>query len=212
VVRLGIDVDKFSSHSDRAIVYNEFGIPRHRNIIFYAGHMEKRKGVDIIVKAAATLINERNRSDLHFLICGNRENEKATFDHIYSNTRAEEYITFGGYRNDIPELMTGCYAAVIASTGWDSFPRSSLEMAAAGLPLIVSDLPGLNETIENEETGLLITPGDHIDLANKIEFLADNTDIRNDYSAKGIGRVKNNFTLDIQRYNLINIIREKIKK
>jgi len=211
VVRLGIDVDRFSGHSDKATVYNAFGIPRHRKIIFYAGHMEKRKGVDVIVKAAATLVNERNRNDLHFLICGNRNNEETMFDRLYTGTQAEDYITFGGYRSDIPELMAGCYAAVIASTGWDSFPRSSLEMAAAGLPLIVSDLAGLNETIENMETGLLFATGDHLDLADKIEFLADNIDTRNLYSTKGIDRVKKYFTIDIQRDNLIKTLRDRIR-
>jgi len=212
VVRLGIDADKFSSHSEQSTAYKEFGIPKDRKIIFYAGHMEKRKGVDVIVKAAATLVNKRSRDDLHFLICGNRNKEETTFDHLYINTPAEDFITFGGYRNDIPELMSGCYAGVIASTGWDSFPRSSLEMAASGLPLLVSDLSGLNETIENTQTGLLFTPGDYLDLADKIEFLAENTETRNTYSRKGKDRVNNFFTLEIQKNNLIRTIRDAIDK
>jgi len=212
VVRLGIDVSKFSSFNNKMAVYEKFRIPVQRKIIFYAGHMEKRKGVDIIVRAAATLINERNRGDLHFLICGNRPNEEAMFDPLYKTTPAEDHITFGGYRGDIPELMAGCYAAVIASTGWDSFPRSSLEMAAAGLPLVVSDLAGLNETIENRQTGLLFPPGDHTDLADKLEYLADNTETRDVYSAKSKDRAKSYFTIDIQKDNLIKTIRQVLKK
>lgn len=211
VVRLGIDVENFSSNMDKTTVYKEFNIPAHRKIIFYAGHMEKRKGVDVIVKAAATLVNQRNRDDLHFLFCGNRPKEESVFQHLYKATPAEDHITFGGYRNDIPELMAGCYAAVIASTGWDSFPRSSLEMAAAGLPLIVSDIAGLNETIEDKQTGLLFTSGNHVDLADKLEFLADNTETRNAYSEKGKTRVKNNFTLEIQKNNLIRTISHALK-
>ena len=69
-----------------------------------------------------------------------------------------------------------------------------------------SDLAGLNETVENKKTGLLFTTGDHIDLAEKIEFLADNIETRDVYSANGKERVKNNFTLDIQKNNLIRII------
>jgi glycosyltransferase involved in cell wall biosynthesis len=107
--------------------------------------------------------------------------------------------------------MPGCYAAVIASTGWDSFPRSSLEMAASGLPVLVSDLAGLNETIDNGQTGLLFTPGDHIDLADKIEYLADNTETRNAYSVKGRERITNYFTQDIQRNNLLDAIKHEFK-
>ena len=210
VVRLGIDVSRFSNNSPETYVYSELGIPEKRKVVFYAGHMEKRKGVDVIVKAAATLINDRGRKDVHFLICGNRNDEEKVFDEYYKNTIAEDYITFGGYRNDIPDLMPGCYLAVIASTGWDSFPRSSLEMAAAGLPLLVSDLAGLNETVESDKTGRLFKTGSAVDLADNIESLLDAPGSRETLSKNSFKRVSEEFTLDIQKQKLIQIIRQVI--
>ena len=202
VVRLGIDVDRFSTHTDRSYIRKVLHIPEGRKIIIYAGHMEKRKGVDVILRAAAELVNKRGRTDVHFLLCGNRDGEERVFDALYKGTPAEEHITFGGYRNDIPGLMPGCYAAVIASTGWDSFPRSSLEMSAAGLPLLVSDLPGLNETVDNDVTGLVFTPGDPLDLSEKLEHLLNKPDLREQLSTATIERVKKDFSLDHQEYNL----------
>jgi len=207
VVRLGIDFELFHSYKDRKYVYKEFDIPPERKIIFYAGHMEKRKGVDVIIKAATVLLNERGIGDMHFLICGNRPGEEEIFRDIYINTASEGYITFGGYRNDIPNIMPGCFAAVIASTGWDSFPRASLEMSAAGLPLLVSNISGLNETVDNERTGLVFPPGDHVSLANKLEFLLKNPETRDLYSCNGIDRIRNNFTLELQKENLMRVIR-----
>lgn len=210
VVHLGIDVNKFSSCTDRYYAHRTLAIPDQRKIIFYAGHMEKRKGVDVIIKAAAILINEKNRSDLHFLFCGNRPGEESIFNDLYKGTTAEEYITFGGYRSDIPELMASCFTAVIASTGWDSFPRSSLEMAAAGLPLVVSNIAGLNETIDPGVTGLLFTPGDNVDLADKLDYLSDNPAIREQFSRNAIKRVRKYFTLDIQKRELRQTINDVI--
>lgn len=210
VVHLGIDVDRFTSYSDRSYAYRVFAIPKHRKIIFYAGHMEKRKGVDVIIKAATRLINTNKRNDLHFILCGNRPGEEQLFLDIYKGTMAEEFITFGGYRQDIPELMASSFAAVIASTGWDSFPRSSLEMAAAGLPLLVSNLAGLNETIESGSTGLLFNTGDYFDLADKLAYLADNTELRNLFSKNAVERVNKYFTLEIQRRSLIKTIESVI--
>jgi glycosyltransferase involved in cell wall biosynthesis len=191
-------------------VHSELSIPEQRKVIFYAGHMEKRKGVAVIIKAAAKLINDRRRQDVHFLICGNRNNEEKVFDEYYKGTEAEDYITFGGYRNDIPDLMPGCYAAVIASTGWDSFPRSSLEMAAAGLPLLVSDLAGLNETVEPGKSGLLFKTGDATELADKIEMLLDTPERREALSKRATARVNEEFTLDIQKQQLVQVIRHVI--
>ena len=206
VVHLGIDVDSYSVHEDKSFVYKAMAIPHERKIIFYAGHMEERKGVHVIIKAAAELINNQHRNDLHFLICGNREGEEAIFDKLYKGTEAENFITFAGYRNDLPQLMSGCYAGIIASTGWDSFPRSSLEMASAGLPLLVSDLAGLNETIDHGVTGLLFIPGNHIDLTEKLIYLLSNPGTREQFSDASIKRIHESYTLDIQKRNLKRVI------
>jgi len=64
---------------------------------------------------------------------------------------------FGGYRSDLDLLQRGCYAGVIASTGWDSFARSGLEMQASGLPVLVSDLRGLREVMEHDVSGACST-------------------------------------------------------
>jgi glycosyltransferase involved in cell wall biosynthesis len=124
---------------------------------------------------------------------------------------AEQHIAFAEYRDDIPQLMPGCYAGIIASTGWDSFPRSSLEMAAAGLPLLVSDLLGLNEAVEDHSTGLLFTPGDYGQLADRIEFLLDQPVKRDEFSRNAVVRVEQGFTLEIQHQKLLEVIRSQIE-
>ena len=58
--------------------------------------------------------------------------------------------------DDLSRIFPCCYAGVIASTGWDSFTVSSLEMASSGLPLVVSNLQGLSESIEADVTGFLL--------------------------------------------------------
>lgn len=206
VVRLGIDVEKFTTPTNKSYVYEQFAIPPQRKILFYAGHMEERKGVRVIVQAAAELVNQQGITDVHFLICGDREGEKSVFDKFYRGTAAENHITFAGYRDDIPQLMPGCYAGIIASTGWDSFPRSSLEMSAAGLPLFVSDLLGLNETVVDGETGLLFEIANHGQLAQRIAFLLENPEQREIYSTNAIARVRKGFTLKIQHQKLLELL------
>jgi glycosyltransferase involved in cell wall biosynthesis len=212
VVRLGIDINEYSNINAYKYVHNILDIPANFKVIFYAGHMERRKGVDVIIKAAAELINKRDHNDLHFYICGNRLGEEKAFDSFYKDTKAENFITFGGYRNDLPEIMSGCTLGVIASTGWDSFPRSSLEMAISGLPLLVSDLPGLNETIVDGTTGFLFSPGDHMDLAEKIENLSENSNLCEKFSKNAVKRVLEEFTLEKQKERLIQVIQNIIQQ
>ena len=74
--------------------------------------------------------------------------------------------------------------------------------AAAGLPLLVSNLAGLNETVDNGCTGLLFTPGDSLDLSDKIERLLDEPDYREQLSSASIDRVRREFTLETQEHRL----------
>jgi len=174
VINLGVDTETFKpNHQDENYAYEVFDIPRKRRIIFYSGHMEERKGVHVIVKAAIELIHVRKRNDVHFLFLGNMNGQEKRFTYMLPDAETEKYITFGGYRDDINRIHRSCYTGVIASTGWDSFTMSSLEMAASGLPLVVSNLQGLVETIENGQTGRLIEPGDHVGLADMIELLVN---------------------------------------
>ena len=211
VIHLGVDVDKYNPRvGDSFYAHKIFGIPNDRKIIFYSGHMEERKGVHVIVRAAVELINKRKRTDVHFLILGNKSGEEKKFLPLYEGTGAASYITFGGYRNDLEKIMPTCYLGTIASNGWDSFPRSALEMAACGLPLIVSNFQGLVETIEQGDTGVLFKTGDHIDLAMKIEQLLDDEEKHCDMSRAARERIEKRFTLDCQLKQLVETVQEII--
>ena len=110
----------------------------------------------------------------------------------------------------MPIIEQSCYIGTIASTGWDSFTVSSLEMAACGLPLIVSNLQGLAETIEDNKTGYLFTPGNSNELADKIEFLVDNPLKRNQLSKNARARVVAKFTSTKQVNTLVEVVRKVI--
>jgi glycosyltransferase involved in cell wall biosynthesis len=208
VTRLGIDPSRFVPPTTQSwYAHDAFNIPRDRKIVFYAGHMEERKGVHVIVKAAVDLVDRKGIRDAHFLILGNRNDEAVRFDPLYRGTAAEPYITFGGYRQDIAQILPCSYLATIASTGWDSFPRSSLEMAACGLPLVVSRLPGLDETVEDGVTGLTFDVGDHVGLADQIAGLLADSGRRDAMSRAARIRVTEGFTIDKQLDSLEATIR-----
>lgn len=207
VVRTGIDTDKFHPAADIDWYAHElFGIEKDRRIVFFSGHMEARKGVDVVLRSAVELVDRQGRNDVHFLILGNRPGQEAPFQPIYSGTRASEHITFGGYRSDIPELLRSCDIGIIASTGWDSFPMSSIEMAASGLPLVVSDLPGLREAV-TPDTGLLFPVSDHVSAAAKIQLLLDNPGLRSKMGDMGRRRAVKEFSVESQITGLETIIR-----
>jgi glycosyltransferase involved in cell wall biosynthesis len=209
IVPLGVDTDLFpSGPSDH--VYGEFGFPRERKVVVYAGHMEQRKGVRTLVEAAIDLLTRRGRRDVCFLLCGNRDQESRLYESVYDGMGLDEWIRFGGYRGDMPEVYRSCFCGVIPSTGWDSFPRTSLEMAACGLPVIASRLHGLPEAVQDGRTGLLFPPGDWRALADVIEHLLDHPALAAEYGARGRERCERELNLRVQRERFLAVLKKRM--
>jgi len=209
VIPLGVNTDQYKPNAlFKEYAHDVFSIPKDRKIIYYSGHMERRKGVDVIIHAANELICKLCRSDIHFLILGNKNQEEVDFDSLYKNRKSANHITFGGYRSDVSSILPSCHLGVIASTGWDSFTMSSVEMAAAGLPLIVSNLQGLKEVVEPQKTGYLFEPGDHIELSQLIERVLDDSEEYRKMSNFARRRILDEFSMESQIIRLSNLLEE----
>jgi len=209
VVPLGVDPDRFYPDAgDRDYIYQIFDIPRERHIFFYSGHMETRKGVPVLLRAAVLLKQKLARHDWQLVLLGDQPGDAERLLASVPSAAVRDHITFGGYRNDLHLLHRGCYAGIIASTGWDSLTASAIEMQASGLPLLLSDLPGLREAIENHSTGTLFPAGDAHALAAAMVSLMDNPAQRNAMSTLAAHRIKTGFTADIQVNNLVAVLRQ----
>lgn len=208
VVRSGVNTDVFRPAPEYdGYVHQVLGIEPRRKVVYYSGHMEHRKGVHIIVKAAAQLVNEMGRKDLHFVFLGNKDGTERVFDPLYVGTEAEAHITFAGYRSDVAQIQASSCMAVIATTGWDSYPLSSVEMASSGLPVIVSDLPGIREVI-TADTGRTFPAGDHAALASLIVEIADDPQLRARLGRAGRQRILEGYTQENQVMGLESVVRK----
>jgi glycosyltransferase involved in cell wall biosynthesis len=209
VVPLGIDQSKYISDPSN-YVYKVFPFSPSRRVIIYCGHMESRKGVRVLIEAAIELLLHRKRQDACFLLCGNKETESLEYEKLYDGMGIETLIKFGGYRADLAKIYPSCFCGVIPSSGWDSFPRTSLEIASAGLPIIGSRLGGLPEAILDGKTGLLFEPGNAFQLADKIEFLLDNPQVARTLGRQGQERCANELTMQKQFEGLFRASRRHL--
>ena len=207
VVLSGTDTELFRpAETMDWYAHDTFGIARQQKIIFFSGNMEERKGVDVIIRAADELVNVRQRRDVHFLLVGNRWDQEKRLLRIVENSTAADHVTFGGYRSDVPQILKSCYLGMIASTGWDSYPMSAVEMAATGMPVIVSDLPGLREVI-TEDTGFHFPVGNYLLAADRAAQLLDDQTLRARMGRAARNRVLQGQTIEHQIAGLELVIR-----
>lgn len=208
VVHTGVDHQRFRPMPDSVhALHDRFGIPRERRIVVYMGHLHERKGVAVLMRAMDRIVNHHRRHDIHAVFLGNRNAEENGFRDAWAP--AESFITFGGYQTDIPELLAGAYVGCIPSTGWDSFPMSSLEMQACGLPVVVSDWQGVPETVQGDETGVVTRTGDAVALGDAIVALVDDPQRRARMSRAARVRIESGFTIPHQVTNLLAVLRAR---
>ena len=211
VVPTGIDHTRFRPDpAQTSYARDTFGIPADRKIVIYSGHFESRKGVAVLIECIRHLVSERNSDRLHFLLCGHRGPEADVFKARIQGSAAEQFVTFAGYRSDIVQLYQSAWVGCIASTGWDSFPMSALEMQASGLPIFVSALQGIPETIDEGRTGLSFPPGDHVALAQRLLELAADDDRHAAMSQQATSWIAHRFTREHQRQALFEVTRQVV--
>lgn len=197
IVYSGVDISLFRPQRS-TYVYDLFGFPRDKKVIVYSGHMEARKGTETLMRAAVDLLHRRKRPDVCFLLCGNKGNESEPLQQIYAGLGLDSLIKFAGYRSDMDKIYPSCFCGVIPTSGWDSFPRSPVEMAASGLPVIASRIDGLPESVLDGQTGLLCQPGSAPDLADCIEKMLDHPEIAAEFGRRGRDRCEKELNRDRQ--------------
>ena len=92
--------------------------------------------------------------------------------------RSEGVVTLLGQVEDMPALLAQVDVMVLPSAYGEGVPRSLLEAAACGLPLITTDVPGCREVVRDGENGFLIPPRDPAALSDAIARMARDAALR----------------------------------
>ncbi len=113
-----------------------------------------------------------------------------------------EDVAFLGVRNDVPAILAGGDAFVLATT-YESLPISIIEAMAAGLPVIASHVGGVPEQVLDGETGILVPPGDVDALAAALARLAGDSPLRRSMGAASYDRALTCF--DLPRFRAAHV-------
>jgi glycosyltransferase involved in cell wall biosynthesis len=79
-----------------------------------------------------------------------------------------ERVRFLGERRDVPELLAASDVFVLPSSIREGLSISLLEAMAAERPVVVTDIGGNREVVQNEQTGLVVPPADGEALAQAL--------------------------------------------
>ncbi len=177
------------------------------------GRLVAFKGFDILIDACAELQKRGLNFDCEIIGEGalGEELEQRV---IRQNLR--ERIHFAGEQsqNYVLAALQGCDIFVLASApdergASDIFPTVIAEAMATGKPVVSSTVAGIPELVANRETGLLAPPRDARALADAMEQVARDENLRTDFGRAGRLRIEQKFTIEktieplLERFELV---------
>lgn len=135
------------------------------------------KGVGELVEAAGLLL--QRQVPLRVILVGapDPENPASIPESRLRDWANSGEVEWWGERGDVPDILAQSHIAVLPSYR-EGLPKSLLEAAAAGRPLVAADVSGCREVVRHEETGLLVPAKDATALADALERLARDGGLR----------------------------------
>lgn len=138
------------------------------------------KGIKELVEAGKILKNQGH--DIHIQIVGepDLENPDSIQAEVLKEWHRQGLIEWLGHRTDIAHLYQQAHIASLASYYREGIPKSLLEAAACGKPIITCDMPGCRIIVNQNKNGFLIPPRDSKALAEAILTLIQNDKLRHE--------------------------------
>ncbi len=115
-------------------------------------------------------------------------------------------ITWRGATGDIAGVWRDHHAAILLSSR-EGAPRSLIEAAASGRPIVATDVTGCREIVKNGENGFLVKLNDVGAAADALVRLAENPDLRAHFGENGRERFERGFTADVVAETVLNVYR-----
>jgi glycosyltransferase involved in cell wall biosynthesis len=125
------------------------------------GRFEVAKDYPNMLRAFALV--RRDRPTATLLLVGRGSLQPET-EALVRELGLNEAVRFLGVRDDVPAVMAAADAYVMSSA-WEGMPMVLLEAAAAGLPIVATEVGGNREVILEGESGFLVPPRDENALA-----------------------------------------------
>ncbi len=171
----GVDLARFdperASPQRIAELRQSFGAGPGDIVCGVVGRLVWEKGYREVFEAAVRL--RARAPNVRVVVAGPDDPEKADAITRDDMARAEREggVHFLGMRDDVEDLYAAMDLYVLASHR-EGFPRSAMEAAATGLPLVVTDVRGSRQIVDQGVTGTVIPIGDAVALTDAVAAIA----------------------------------------
>ncbi|MEP0814140.1 MAG: glycosyltransferase [bacterium] len=173
------------------------------------GRLTEAKDHKTLFRAFQSLVNEKPESVL--LLAGKGELWESLV-YLASELQIGSKVKFLGVRDDIPDLLNASDAYVLSSV-WEGLPSVLVEAAACGLPIVATDIGGVDDVIEKDKTGLVVPARDPDSLARAMLSLQNMPEReRKELGIAARKKIEAEFSLDVFKAEWMSLYRKCLEE
>lgn len=175
-------------------------------IVLLAGRLTPWKGQRVLIEAAA-LLRDRGYRDVVFILAGDPQGREAYLAELDATIQARNLgsvVRRVGHVTDMPAALAASAVVTVPSTEPEAFGRVAVEAQAMGVPVVVSDLGAVPETVlappqvrPEQRTGWRVPANDAAALAEALGMALDlKPSARDAMAGRARRHVERQFSLD----------------
>lgn len=177
-IYIGVELEKFRNATPATDLSG--GRPR----IVMIGRLAEGKGFNVLLDAVESIRHD----DFSVCLVGDGPLYESLESEIEIRGLSDS-VFLTGFRDDIPRILAASDIFVLPSFR-EGTPRVIIEAMASGLPVVATDIAGIPEQVEDQESGYLIPTGNPRRLAERLDELLSNPEIRKQMGEHGYERAE----------------------
>lgn len=190
----GVDLRRFSPDPDgrrRRRLRAELSLDEGAVVVGAVGRLVAEKGYPELFSAWARV--RAAHPDAVLVVIGPDDPDKPdALDRTVIDAASRNGVRFLGMRHDVEDLYHGMDLYVLASHR-EGFPRSAMEAAAAGLPIVATDIRGCRQVVTDGHNGRLVPVHDDAALAAALDEVVSDAGARARMGAASAERARREF-------------------
>jgi len=210
IVPNGIDLSEYANLPSQGAFKKKFGIPEDKKVILYLGRIHRIKGIDLLIKAYAYLIEKVGIKDAVLVIAGPDDGYLMAARALANSLGIYNSVMFTGFISSEDKLKALVDADVFVTPSFYGFPMTFLESCAVGTPIVTTSLGDTLEWIDRN-VGYVTRPTPR-DLAEAVYRIISDDELRRKFSRNCIKVVISNFSLEKVIERLEKLYGEVVEK
>ena len=182
VIYNGVDVERFTPRPERrAPVRQSLGLCETDFVIVQVARLDYLKDHVTAIRTMGRLVRQVPTAKL--LLVGDGPKREVIETEIQAQ-HVEAAVRLLGTREDVPELLWAADVCLLSSLS-EGIPVTLIEAMAAQLPVVATRVGGVPEVVQDGQTGLLVSAGDDVGLADCLVRLANQPELRRQFGLAG---------------------------